>query len=51
MRLLIIGGGAAGLACLRAVLEAEEQKLGKWSVSLLEERDDIGGIWYVVSSI
>jgi cation diffusion facilitator CzcD-associated flavoprotein CzcO len=47
LRLLIIGGGAAGLACLQAVLETDEYGSGQWSVSSIEERGDIGGIWCV----
>lgn len=47
LNLAIIGGGAAGLACLQAVLETEEHKAGLWSVTLLEEREDVGGIWCV----
>ena len=48
-KIIIIGGGAAGLASLQAVLESSEHRRGEWEVLLFEEREDTGGIWYVLS--
>lgn len=42
-RVVIIGGGAAGLASLRVFTEFTEA----WDVTLYESRNGIGGIWYV----
>ncbi|KAG8853285.1 hypothetical protein FRB96_008370 [Tulasnella sp. 330] len=41
-RVAIIGGGPAGLGCLRVFAESQES----WKLTLLEEREQIGGIWY-----
>ena len=46
VRLAIIGGGAAGLAALKCVVETEEYSNGCWAPTLYEARDGIGGIWY-----
>jgi cation diffusion facilitator CzcD-associated flavoprotein CzcO len=46
-KIIIIGGGAAGLASLQAVLATTEHQRGEWEVILFEEREDIGGVWYV----
>lgn len=45
MHIVIVGGGAAGLACLQAILETGEYRSSNWTVSLYEERNNIGGIW------
>lgn len=54
---LIIGGGIAGLAALRALVEENGVKDGYQDVQesfspfdrvqLIERRDDIGGVWYL----
>ncbi|KAG8901901.1 hypothetical protein FRB99_005004 [Tulasnella sp. 403] len=41
-RVTIIGGGPAGLACLRIF----EQSPYKWNLTLFEAREKLGGIWY-----
>ncbi|KAJ7595034.1 hypothetical protein C8J56DRAFT_928249 [Mycena floridula] len=42
-RVLVIGGGAAGLVSLRNLLQ-----LGEFDqVELVERRDDVGGVWYL----
>jgi malic enzyme len=46
-KIIIIGGGAAGLASLQAILETTEHQREEWEVILFEEREDIGGVWYV----
>lgn len=49
-RILIIGGGVAGLAALRALVEegGTSAEGGPFeSVGLVERRDNIGGVWYL----
>ena len=42
-RVLVIGGGPAGLVSLRNLTE-----IGQFErVELAERRDDVGGVWYV----
>ncbi|GJJ15028.1 hypothetical protein Clacol_009301 [Clathrus columnatus] len=43
----VIGGGAAGLAALKILKDTDEITNGDWVVTAFEQRDDIGGIWYV----
>jgi hypothetical protein len=49
-RILVIGGGIAGVAALRALVE--ENGVGKddspfTQVELIERRDNVGGVWYL----
>jgi cation diffusion facilitator CzcD-associated flavoprotein CzcO len=44
-KIAIIGGGAAGLASLKVLLETPEYKSGLWQLVLYEAREDVGGIW------
>ncbi|UZJ56046.1 hypothetical protein CBS101457_005366 [Exobasidium rhododendri] len=48
-RILVIGGGVAGLAALRALVEEGGTSQGGpfESVELIERRDNIGGVWYL----
>ncbi|KAL1746700.1 hypothetical protein HDZ31DRAFT_61897 [Schizophyllum fasciatum] len=41
----IIGGGAGGLAVLKAVLDSPQYKAGLWKPTVYEAREEIGGIW------
>ncbi|KAI5887056.1 FAD/NAD(P)-binding domain-containing protein [Schizophyllum commune H4-8] len=41
----IIGGGAGGLAVLKAVLDSPQYKSGLWKPTLFEAREEVGGIW------
>ncbi|KAK0191193.1 hypothetical protein F5146DRAFT_588348 [Armillaria mellea] len=42
-RIVVIGGGPAGLATLRSLTERGQFD----KVELLERRDDVGGVWYL----
>ncbi|KAF7318927.1 hypothetical protein HMN09_00228500 [Mycena chlorophos] len=42
----IIGGGAGGLAALKAILDTPEFKSGTWKPMLFEAQTTIGGIWH-----
>lgn len=45
-RVLVIGGGATGLAALRALVDEEPSaRLPFEEVMLVERREDIGGVW------
>ncbi|KZO90660.1 FAD/NAD(P)-binding domain-containing protein [Calocera viscosa TUFC12733] len=44
-RIAIIGGGAAGLAVLKVLLELPQVRDKTWHVVCYEARDDIGGVW------
>lgn len=46
-RILIIGGGAAGLAALRALSDTHggAEALPWEEVALYERRKDVGGVW------
>ncbi|TRM63549.1 hypothetical protein BD626DRAFT_568939 [Schizophyllum amplum] len=41
----IIGGGAGGLAVLKAVLDSPQYKAGLWKPTIYEAREDIAGTW------
>ena len=41
----IIGAGSAGLAMLKTLLDIPEHNL--WNIVLFEERENVGGIWWV----
>ncbi|KAH8113956.1 FAD/NAD-binding domain-containing protein [Phellopilus nigrolimitatus] len=41
----IVGAGAAGLAALHVLTSAPEAVAGRWSVTALEQRHDVGGTW------
>lgn len=41
----IVGGGAAGLACLKVILDTDQYKYGLWKPVLFESRDQVGGVW------
>ncbi|KAF8311122.1 uncharacterized protein EI90DRAFT_3005959, partial [Cantharellus anzutake] len=46
-RIVVVGGGAAGISFLKVVREFQEQQKDlNWDVVLYEQRDDMGGIWY-----
>ena len=49
-RVLVIGGGVAGLVTLRNLIKLGEQKGHFDRVELVERRDDVGGVWYVLLS-
>ena len=42
----IIGGGAAGLSALQAIMGTPQYKSGHWKPTLFEARHKAGGIWY-----
>ncbi|KZT54269.1 FAD/NAD(P)-binding domain-containing protein [Calocera cornea HHB12733] len=44
-RIAVIGGGAAGLAVLKVLLEQPQVRDKSWHVVCYEARDDIGGVW------
>ncbi|KIY50253.1 FAD/NAD(P)-binding domain-containing protein [Fistulina hepatica ATCC 64428] len=46
-RILIIGGGPAGLVTLRNLVKYGESEGRYDRVELVERRDDIGGVWYL----
>ena len=41
----IVGAGSAGLAMLKTLLDIPEYN--SWNIVLFEERENVGGIWYV----
>ncbi|KIY61715.1 FAD/NAD(P)-binding domain-containing protein [Cylindrobasidium torrendii FP15055 ss-10] len=41
----IIGGGPAGLAALKTVLDTDEFKAGLWHPTVFEAREKVGGVW------
>ncbi|KAL7277351.1 hypothetical protein ACG7TL_009210 [Trametes sanguinea] len=41
----VIGAGPAGLAAVKIIKDSQQYKDGLWTVTALEARDDIGGIW------
>ncbi|KDQ62147.1 hypothetical protein JAAARDRAFT_121811 [Jaapia argillacea MUCL 33604] len=41
----IVGGGTAGLAALKALLDLPEDVRQDWKIDLFEQRRDVGGIW------
>jgi hypothetical protein len=43
---VIVGGGAAGLIMLKTIMGTPQYTRGDWTVTLLEAREDIGGVWY-----
>ena len=43
----IVGAGSAGLAMLKVLLDLPENVRRGWEIVLYEEREDVGGIWYV----
>ncbi|KAL1689230.1 hypothetical protein GGG16DRAFT_126625 [Schizophyllum commune] len=46
-RVLVIGGGVAGLVTLRNLIKLGEQKGHFDRVELVERRNDVGGVWYL----
>ncbi|KAL1746136.1 hypothetical protein HDZ31DRAFT_81448 [Schizophyllum fasciatum] len=46
-RVLVIGGGVAGLVTLRNLIKLGEQTGHFDRVELVERRDDVGGVWYL----
>jgi len=46
----IVGAGSAGLGMLKTLLELPDAMRDGWEFSLFEERDNVGGIWYVLLS-
>jgi cation diffusion facilitator CzcD-associated flavoprotein CzcO len=46
-RVCIVGAGAAGLATLKVLAETRQVQSGQWSMVAFEERDNVGGIWYL----
>lgn len=51
LRIGIIGVGAAGLAAIKALKDTDYVRTGIWEIVAFEERDDVGGIWYVISQV
>jgi cation diffusion facilitator CzcD-associated flavoprotein CzcO len=49
-KICIIGGGASGLAVLKALRDTEHFQSGKWQITVLERRSGVGGIWLVYRS-
>ncbi|EPQ26482.1 uncharacterized protein PFL1_05804 [Pseudozyma flocculosa PF-1] len=46
-RILVVGGGAAGLVTLRNLLDVKTPSgQPAFDVTLVERRDDVGGVWY-----
>lgn len=43
----IVGAGSAGLAMLKTLTELPEETRRSLEFTLFEEREDVGGIWYV----
>ncbi len=43
----IIGGGTGGLGTLKAILDLPEDIRREWRIDLYDQRDGIGGIWWV----
>jgi hypothetical protein len=41
----IVGAGSAGLAMLKTLLDIPEHN--SWNIVLFEERENVGGIWWV----
>lgn len=46
-RVCIVGAGANGLATLKVLAETRQVQSGQWSMVAFEERDNVGGIWYI----
>ncbi|EJT99658.1 FAD/NADP-binding domain-containing protein [Dacryopinax primogenitus] len=44
-RIAVLGGGAAGLAVLKVLLELPQVRDKSWHVVCYEAREDIGGVW------
>ncbi|THU93409.1 FAD/NAD(P)-binding domain-containing protein [Dendrothele bispora CBS 962.96] len=42
---IIGGGGAAGLASLKTILDSPQFKRGAWQVTAYEAREGLGGVW------
>jgi hypothetical protein len=49
-RIAIVGGGTSGLSTLKTLLVDIPENLRRgWEVELFEQREDVGGVWYVAS--
>lgn len=47
-RIAIVGGGTAGLTMLKTLSADLPSEVTKdWDIVLFEQREDIGGVWYV----
>lgn len=46
--IVVVGAGSAGLAMLKALTELPEETRQSLEFVLLEEREDVGGIWHVL---
>ena len=44
----IVGGGSAGLAVLKVLLDVEHETGADWDIVLYEQRRDVGGVWYAL---
>ena len=44
----VVGAGANGLATLKVLAETRQVQSGQWSMVAFEERDKVGGIWYLL---
>lgn len=42
----VVGGGTAGIAALKALLDLPESTRRNWTIDLFEQREDLGGVWY-----
>ncbi|KAF8842361.1 FAD/NAD(P)-binding domain-containing protein [Paxillus ammoniavirescens] len=41
----IVGGGSAGLAMLKTLVDFPDETFADWDIVLYEQREDVGGIW------
>ncbi|KIK68500.1 hypothetical protein GYMLUDRAFT_54123 [Collybiopsis luxurians FD-317 M1] len=45
LKFCIVGGGPAGLAALKIVLDTPQFQNGEWVVTVYEARSQVGGVW------
>jgi hypothetical protein len=50
-KICILGGGASGLAVLKALRETKHFQSGKWQITVLERRSGVGGTWCVYPTL
>jgi hypothetical protein len=44
-KICVVGGGAAGLATLKVIVDTPQYQAGTWKVVAFEARDKVGGVW------